>query len=153
MRKEVEMDGSNGGRESGLTTRGSSACESRSEKRGVSLLWNRLRIDAKDGSHAMEYRIEDGRVESRILHALAAARETTDITWQLLTPEQLAAHVLSSTVVAHWLSRRMGVHALMRACHQSSSVTNGAAQGRSCRREELVINEFSPLLAKTPDKG
>jgi hypothetical protein len=50
-----------------LNTGASSTCPNPTEKRGVLIRWNRLRVEAKDGSHGMEYRIEDGRVESRNL--------------------------------------------------------------------------------------
>lgn len=142
-----------GNKDSGLTTRGSSAFATSPAKRSIRILWSRLRIEGNDGSCAVEYRIENGRVESRILHAPAAARDTADMQWQLLTPEQLTAHVLSSTALGYWLTRRMGAHALVRACHQRSSATNGVAQRRSRSREEMVIGEFSPLLAKTSDSS
>jgi hypothetical protein len=87
------------------------------------LAFNRLRIDPGNGSPAVDYRIENGFVESRTLETDAAKRSTPaiDTQWQRLTPEQLTSRVLADTVVAHWLRRRMGVHRLIRACNQDSS--------------------------------
>jgi len=70
---------------------------------------NRLRIDPNDGSPVVDYRIEDDRLECRIL--TFGAQGTAAIEWEL-TPEQLTSHVLASTVVAYWLSRRFGVRCL-----------------------------------------
>ncbi len=84
---------------------------------------NRLLIDPCDGSPVLDYRIENGSVESRTLEA-AERGTTTDKRWQRLTPEQLSSHVKADTVVAQWLRRRMGVHRLIRAC--VSSANNGA---------------------------
>jgi len=91
------------------------------------LACNRLRLDPGNGSPIVDYRIEDGCVESRTLET---ATESTAIEkpWQRLTPEELSQHVMSDTVVAHWLSRRMGVHRLIRACNQQSSSANNGVQ-------------------------
>jgi|SRR5215469_4296170 len=75
---------------SGLNTGASSTCPNPTEKQGVLIRWNRLRVGATDGSHEMEYRIEDGRVESRNLDLTG---ESADIKWQRLTSEQLITHV------------------------------------------------------------
>jgi len=71
-----------------------------------------LRIDADDGSSAIDYRIQDGCVETRIL----TAENPAVCTWRRLTPEQLTSLVTRDTVVAYWLRRRLGLHRLIRAC-------------------------------------
>lgn len=78
---------------------------------------NRLRIDL-DGSPAVDFRIEHGRVEQRIVEMAELGIEEKE--WRPLTSEQLSSHVLANTVVARWLCRRMGIFGLMRACNQSS---------------------------------
>jgi len=87
------------------------------------LACNRLRIDLGNGSPALEYRIENGFVESRTLEADAATQGIPAIEkqWQRLTPQQLTSRVLADRVVAHWLSYRMGIHRLVQACHPESS--------------------------------
>jgi hypothetical protein len=77
---------------------------------------NRLRIDPWDGSHIVDYRIENGYVESRTLETWAERGSAIDQQWQRLTPEELSFHVMADTVVARWLRGRMGVHQLIRAC-------------------------------------
>jgi hypothetical protein len=83
------------------------------------LACNRLRIDRDDGSAALDYRIENGRVESRTLEMPTEGHSATGREWQRLTPEQLTSHIMSNTVVAQWLRRRMGVYRLVRACNQA----------------------------------
>lgn len=79
------------------------------------LAWNRLRIDLGDGSTAVDYRIEDGCVESR---KLKVSEESCEVrrAWHRLSPEELSSLVMSNKVVAHWLTRRMGLFAVIRAC-------------------------------------
>ncbi len=91
------------------------------------LACKRLRIDSGDGYPVVEYRIENGRVENRIVPMPGISR----IDWQPLTPEQLSVHVKMDTVVARWLSRRMGVFNLLRACNEDSSSPNSDPQDRS----------------------
>ena len=91
------------------------------------LACNRLRIDPCDGSTAVDYRIENGWVESRTLEIAAESGTTTEERWQRLTPGQLRSHVMANTVVAQWLRRRMGVHSLIRAC--ASSANNEVQEG------------------------
>ena len=79
---------------------------------------NRLRIDPRDGTHIVDYRIENGWVESRTLETAAETGIATHPQWQRLTPEELSFHVMADTVVARWLRGRMGVHRLMRACNE-----------------------------------
>jgi hypothetical protein len=86
------------------------------------LACNRLRIDPCDGSPVVDYRIENGCVESRTMET-AEGGTTSEKRWQRLTPEQLSSHVTAHTVVAQWLGRRMGVHTLIRAC--TSSLNDG----------------------------
>ena len=85
------------------------------------LAFNKLRIDPGNGCPVMDYRIEDGCVERRILDGISERSGTIEKAWQRLTPEQLRSHVNANTVVACWLSRRMGAHRLIRACNQDSS--------------------------------
>lgn len=87
-----------------------------------------LRIDLDDGSPAMDYRIEDGQVESRILDKAPERNDLIEARWQPLTAEQLTFHVRAHTVVARWLVRRMGIHQLLRACNKDSSFVQLQAQ-------------------------
>lgn len=79
---------------------------------------NRLCIDPGDGSPAQEYRVEDNRVESR---SLGLGRDGLEKRWETVTPDELSSHVMSGTVVAHWLQRRIGYRRLLLACNQDSS--------------------------------
>ena len=58
------------------------------------LACNKLCIDPCDGSPVVDFRIENGCVETR------AGLDSTQH-WQRLTPEQLTSHVMSNSVVAH----------------------------------------------------
>jgi hypothetical protein len=78
---------------------------------------NKLCIDPCDGSPVVDFRIENGCVETR------PGIDSTQH-WQRLTPERLTSHVMSNTVVAQWLLGRMGVHRLVRAC-SSADPRNG----------------------------
>ncbi len=82
----------------------------------VMLSCNKLRIDSGHGSPVVEYRIENGQVESRILEPCLSS----EVGWQPLTAEQISSHIMANTVVAHWLRRRMGLHSLLRACSATS---------------------------------
>src|SRR5215469_4280030 len=126
---------------SGLNTGAGSTCPNPTEKPGVPIRWNRLRVEASDGLHGMEYRIEEGRVESRNLDLTPQTGESADIGWQRLTSEQLTAHVREGTVLAKWLSRRMGVEALLLACFRTSSETTGNTRDRPHTRG-VFIREF-----------
>jgi len=75
---------------------------------------NRLRIDPGDGSPALDYRIENGRVECRVVDRTEG--------WRPLSPQQLSLQVKSRAILAHWLSRRMGVFPLVRACSRESDM-------------------------------
>jgi hypothetical protein len=97
------------------------------------LACNRLRIDPGDGSPVVDYRIESGGVESRTLETAAERTAATEKQWQRLTPEQLSSHVMTDTVVAHWLHRRMGTGRLIRAITQYSSSTNDGVQEHASR--------------------
>ena len=61
------------------------------------LVFNRLRIDPANGSPAVDYRIENGFVESRTLETDATKRSTLAIEkqWQRLTPEQLTSRLMA----------------------------------------------------------
>ncbi len=82
---------------------------------------NRLCIDPGDGSPALEYRVEDNRIESR---SLGLGKDGVERPWTTVTPEQLSSHVLSGTVVAHWLQRRIGYRRLLLACNRDFSFAN-----------------------------
>jgi hypothetical protein len=84
------------------------------EPRIAGLPCKRLRIDSCDGSPVVEYRIENGCVERRVLQPGTATE------WRLLTAEQLSSHVEGNTVVARWLTRRLGIAPLIRACNQEN---------------------------------
>jgi hypothetical protein len=94
------------------------------------LAFNRLRIDHGDGCPAVEYRIEDDHVHSRVLGSATERSGAIEAAWERLTPEELRSHVMADTVVARWLSRRMGVHRLIRACNQDSPFADGDVQER-----------------------
>ena len=76
--------------------------------------WNKLRVDPGDGSPVEDYRIENGHVEMRVLDF--GLDSDAHRQWRRLTREQLISHVMSNTLLAQWLQRRMGVHPLIRAC-------------------------------------
>lgn len=84
------------------------------------LACNRLRVDLGDG-YVVDYRIESDRVESRIHESDPEISCAIDQHWERLTAAELSSHVLADTVVARWLSRRMGVERLLRACDPASS--------------------------------
>ena len=94
------------------------------------LAFDRLRIDPSDGCPAVEYRIADDHVDSRVLDSAAERSSGIKAPWQRLTPEQLRSHVMADSVVARWLSRRMGVHRLIRACNQDSPFADSEAEER-----------------------
>jgi hypothetical protein len=81
------------------------------------LAWNRLRIDCGNGSRAVDYRIENGSVESRSLRLRNDETVVARQQWHRLTPEELSSLVKSNQVLAQWLTRRMGVFAVVRACN------------------------------------
>jgi hypothetical protein len=95
--------------------------------------FNTLRIDSGDGCPAAEYRIADDHVDSRVLDGAAERNGGTEALWQRLTPEQLRSHIMADTVVARWLSRRMGVHRLIRACNEDSPFADSDVQERRDR--------------------
>jgi len=71
-----------------------------------------LRLEARNGSPAKEYRIESGSVEVRTFDCESDCVRI----WSRLTPEQLSTHVKRHTVVARWLERGLGWRRLLRAC-------------------------------------
>ena len=83
------------------------------------LTWNKLRIDCNDGSTVMEYRIQNGQVEYRTVDSTAEFGVRAEVHWERLTSEALRSHVMTRSVVAYWLSHRLGIDALRRACAQS----------------------------------
>src|SRR5579862_3407311 len=88
------------------------------------LAFNRLRVDVGEG-YVLDYRFEGDRVESRILENDPDISDTIHQRWERLTAAELSSHVLADTVVARWLSRRMGVQRLLRACEQDTSFASG----------------------------
>jgi hypothetical protein len=113
----------------------------------VMMTANTFHIDPNDGSPSVEYRIENGRLERRTVEAAAQGSVAVEAPWKLLTAEQVASEVVSSPAFARWLSRRLGVYSLLRACCQRLyfSVSD---EGHECRHypREFVIGELSPLL-------
>jgi hypothetical protein len=99
------------------------------------LAFNRLRIDPGNGSPAVDYRIENGFVESRTLETGPTKRSTLTIEkqWQRLTPEQLTSRLMADSLLLRWLRHRMGVYRLIRACNQDSSSPDVPAVERSNR--------------------
>jgi hypothetical protein len=93
------------------------------------LAFNRLRIDPGNGSPAVDYRIENGFVESRTVDRDATRRNSFAIEkqWQRLTPEQLTSRLMADAVLLRWLRHRMGVYRLIRACNEDSSSPNNPA--------------------------
>ena len=81
------------------------------------LACNRLRIDLGGGSRAVDYRIECGRVETRVLESVPETG-VIENPWRRLTARELTSLVMADTVVARWLRHRMGIHYLIRACIQ-----------------------------------
>jgi hypothetical protein len=69
----------------------------------------------------MDYRIENGHVESRISFS---PEEATQSDWKAVSPEELSEHVISGTILSLWLRRRMGIFRLVRACSFDASSTN-----------------------------
>ena len=108
---------------------------------------NKLRIDPNDGSPVLEYRIEDGQVERRTVETPALEGAATEAQWQLTTA-QLASHVMANTVVAHWLSRRLGIYSLLRAAGQLPASLNDETQEFPRPVRQVTIGEFTPLLSR-----
>lgn len=90
----------------------------RHDEVGPAPAWNKLRIDANDGSPVVEYRIDGGGVERRTVETATHASSATEVQWQRLRPVELIFHVMANTVLAQWLLRRLGAHALAQACSQ-----------------------------------
>lgn len=84
---------------------------------------NKLRIEPDIDSRTVEYRIEDGFVERRTVEPIGE-RSAAPETWQRLTSEELTFHVMEETILARWLSHRMGFRWLIRACNQQSSAAS-----------------------------
>ena len=82
---------------------------------------NRLCIDPGNGCPALEYRVENDRVESRIVDPAAEKNGVTADSWKAVSSQELSSHVMSGTVVAKWLQRRIGYRRLLRACNPESS--------------------------------
>jgi hypothetical protein len=69
-------------------------------------------LESMDPSAVKEYRINDGKVEARILECVSDQESA----WWELTPEQLSIHVRRNIAVARWLERTLGWRPLLRAC-------------------------------------
>jgi hypothetical protein len=79
------------------------------------LACNRLRVDSVDGSH-VDYRIENGVIESRSVRVPHGSAPAIVREWHRLTPQELSSLIITNKVINHWLTRRMGIFALVRAC-------------------------------------
>ena len=77
-----------------------------------------LRLQIPNGV-SEEYRVRDGHIEVR---QLQDDPTQDDLHWLRLTPEQVADHVNRNTVVAQWLTRRIGWRRLLRACIREESI-------------------------------
>lgn len=88
---------------------------------------NRLCIDPGDGYPALEYRVESDRVECRIVEP-AEKSGITEKPWKVVSSQELSSHVMSGTVVAQWLKRRIGYRRLLRACDQDPSFATEAPE-------------------------
>lgn len=71
-----------------------------------------FRLELANG-RAEEFRIRDGRIETRCLRKDPSEQ---DHEWRELTPEQVSDLVDRDSPVALWLNRRMGWKKLLRAC-------------------------------------
>lgn len=80
-----------------------------------------LRIDRGRDCSIIDYRIQDGRVETRIVDGATVGTENG---WRPVSAEQLVSHVMRNTVIAHWLRRKMGIRWLLRACSQETPCTD-----------------------------
>lgn len=69
-------------------------------------------LESMHHSPVKEYRINDGRVEARVLD-YRSERKTS---WREVSPAQLSSHVRGNTNVARWLERNLGWRRLLRAC-------------------------------------
>lgn len=120
------------------------------ENKGLKLRMacNKLRIDPNDGSSVLEYRIEDGQVERRTVETPALEGAATEPQWQQLTTAQLASHVMANTVVAYWLSRRLGIYSLLRAAGQLPESLNDETQEFPRPVRQVKIGEFTQLLSR-----
>lgn len=92
------------------------------------LTCDRLRIDPAGASTAVDYRITNGCVETRNLHLAEDGRFIVERDWRRLTPEQLSSLVMANAMLAHWLTRRMGIFPAIRACTQNSSMAGTSVQ-------------------------
>jgi hypothetical protein len=69
-------------------------------------------VESMSHSPCQEYRINDGKVEARVLD-YRSERKTS---WREVSPAQLSRHVRGNTNVARWLERNLGWRRLLRAC-------------------------------------
>ena len=119
--------------------------ETRAKRRPVECC--KLRIDLNNGSAALEYRIEDGRVEHRSANTLPERNAEDEVKWERLTPEALRSHVMTRSVVAYWLSHRLGIDALRRACGYAllSAGDEASERSRSGREITATHGPFEPI--------
>jgi hypothetical protein len=59
-------------------------------------------------------------VQSRSLRLRDGRSPVVERDWHWLTPQQLNSLVKGNKVLAHWLSRRMGIFKAVRACTDNS---------------------------------
>lgn len=79
----------------------------------------RLRLEPGDGSPVIDYRLQDNELEKRVLDASGRPNPQTGSPWQRLTPEHIAHHITSRTIVAYWLRRKLGWRNVLRKCSRS----------------------------------
>ena len=87
--------------------------------------WNRLRVESGNGTAGMDYRIRDGQVECRAIDVSSLANGAR---WRQLSADELRSLVLANPLLAKWLSHRMGVFQLVRACSADSGPENYESQ-------------------------
>jgi hypothetical protein len=92
------------------------------------LTCDRLRIDRGGASTAADYRITNGCVETRNLQLAEDGRFMVEKDWHRLTPEQLSSLVIANSLLAHWLTRRMGIFPTIQACTRHSLTADTAMQ-------------------------
>jgi hypothetical protein len=65
-----------------------------------------LRIESQDGKTINDYRLCDGKLQFRPIHADGGLLPGEGSAWRDLAPEDIAKHAALQTVVAEWLTIR-----------------------------------------------
>lgn len=97
-------------------------------------------LESMSHSPFQEYRINDGRVESRVLD-IGLKRQTA---WREVSPAQLSSHVrcnTRNTNVARWLERNLGWKRLLRACVGLAPTEISKETRRQVGHELAVLNQ------------